>query len=418
MKKIKKMIRVFLIILMGSSLQGCLAGLGVVAVGLAATGAALTVAAVVTVINLATDQYPNIDFEKPAAVEIIYSNSYDNTWNKVVDTLYELTEQVQVSDKSSGIIRTAKSSLNDVTWINKALGKATFKYEYNIIVRRKSGGTSVRVAIPFWSEKVFVAEKQKNIPEGSNTLRHIFFNELRPKLNAKTVYMPSRPDQDVRRTALNRVSWSKYKSSTYIDQSKGGKSQSRVGGTGGGSNLSNYPKDVVASVQVELNKRAYNAGPADGLYGGKTRKEVKQFQKDNGLKETGELDDKTFELLGIAHGSDKLKSSGSKTNNDTSEGSRTVEAPSKTKAAVESTPDENSVSLNTGSVQLAKKNGEAVTAIDSVFVFAEQDAFSDIKATLDKGKRVTVIERTGDWSQIKVDSIDGFVYTDDLSFAE
>ncbi len=50
-------------------------------------------------------------------------------------------------------------------------------------------------------------------------------------------------------------------------------------------------KQAVQNVQLILNKNGYDAGPADGIMGDRTRSAIKSFQKDNGMSPTGELDE-------------------------------------------------------------------------------------------------------------------------------
>lgn len=53
----------------------------------------------------------------------------------------------------------------------------------------------------------------------------------------------------------------------------------------------------VMEVQALLKKIGYNPGPIDGVFGKKTTKAIKKYQKDNGLEETGIIDDATFRKL-------------------------------------------------------------------------------------------------------------------------
>jgi hypothetical protein len=46
----------------------------------------------------------------------------------------------------------------------------------------------------------------------------------------------------------------------------------------------------VYRVQAQLNRRGYDAGPADGVMGGNTRRAIARFQRDRGLRVTGEID--------------------------------------------------------------------------------------------------------------------------------
>ena len=56
-------------------------------------------------------------------------------------------------------------------------------------------------------------------------------------------------------------------------------------------------KQAVINVQRILAKNGYDAGPADGVMGDKTRAAIKAFQKDNGMQPTGQLDEKVVRAL-------------------------------------------------------------------------------------------------------------------------
>lgn len=53
----------------------------------------------------------------------------------------------------------------------------------------------------------------------------------------------------------------------------------------------------VRDVQIQLNANGYDAGPADGFNGPKTRNAISAYQEANGLPATGELDERTTQLL-------------------------------------------------------------------------------------------------------------------------
>ena len=50
-------------------------------------------------------------------------------------------------------------------------------------------------------------------------------------------------------------------------------------------------RKAITNIQLILNKNGFDAGPADGVLGEKTRAAIRAFQKANGLPETGEIDD-------------------------------------------------------------------------------------------------------------------------------
>ncbi|WP_022711094.1 peptidoglycan-binding protein [Pseudochrobactrum sp. AO18b] len=56
-------------------------------------------------------------------------------------------------------------------------------------------------------------------------------------------------------------------------------------------------KKAVRNIQLILQKNGYDAGTADGVMGNKTREAISAFQKANGMKPTGEVDQKLVEAL-------------------------------------------------------------------------------------------------------------------------
>jgi hypothetical protein len=58
-------------------------------------------------------------------------------------------------------------------------------------------------------------------------------------------------------------------------------------------------KDSIHRVQIELKTRGFDAGPADGAIGPKTREALRRFQNANRLRGTGEIDAATLKALGI-----------------------------------------------------------------------------------------------------------------------
>jgi hypothetical protein len=60
------------------------------------------------------------------------------------------------------------------------------------------------------------------------------------------------------------------------------------------------PADVdVRQVQVALRNQGQNPGPIDGIIGVRMHEALRQFQKANGLRQTGSLDEATLEKLGF-----------------------------------------------------------------------------------------------------------------------
>lgn len=64
--------------------------------------------------------------------------------------------------------------------------------------------------------------------------------------------------------------------------------------------VTSVSKTTVKRVQKLLNRCGYNCGTADGVMGTKTKRALKSYQRDNGLKADGAIGQQTLEALGLA----------------------------------------------------------------------------------------------------------------------
>jgi len=61
-------------------------------------------------------------------------------------------------------------------------------------------------------------------------------------------------------------------------------------------------EQLLRDVQKELKAEGINPGPIDGIWGPKTSRGVREFQKAHGLEDSGQLNGKTLSALGIDDG--------------------------------------------------------------------------------------------------------------------
>lgn len=59
------------------------------------------------------------------------------------------------------------------------------------------------------------------------------------------------------------------------------------------------PAQVIANVQAQLQRSGYYRGELDGEFGPMTRRALLDYQEDNGLEVTGEIDEATLDSLGL-----------------------------------------------------------------------------------------------------------------------
>ena len=64
---------------------------------------------------------------------------------------------------------------------------------------------------------------------------------------------------------------------------------------------SSVRRNTIKRVQKKLNRCGYNCGTADGVMGTKTKRALKQFQRDNNLKADGVIGQQTLAALGLAN---------------------------------------------------------------------------------------------------------------------
>lgn len=67
-----------------------------------------------------------------------------------------------------------------------------------------------------------------------------------------------------------------------------GPSRAHASQTNGASHYTPASSPLVEDVQSALNNAGYNPGPADGIYGPRTRNAISAYQRDNGLSVDGE----------------------------------------------------------------------------------------------------------------------------------
>ena len=70
-------------------------------------------------------------------------------------------------------------------------------------------------------------------------------------------------------------------------------------GDAAGMMMGDFPPERVRRVQERLTAAGFDAGPADGVMGGRTRAALREFQRARGLDPTGEPNGPTLEELGV-----------------------------------------------------------------------------------------------------------------------
>ena len=79
----------------------------------------------------------------------------------------------------------------------------------------------------------------------------------------------------------------------------GSSAAQRGGGTQGGS--VSLSQSEIREARMKLNQKGFNVGEPDDVMGPRTRDGLAQFQRQEGLQETGDIDRQTADALGISN---------------------------------------------------------------------------------------------------------------------
>jgi peptidoglycan hydrolase-like protein with peptidoglycan-binding domain len=71
------------------------------------------------------------------------------------------------------------------------------------------------------------------------------------------------------------------------------------GGQAGGSATQQYDRQTIEKVQEALNDRGFHAGHVDGIAGVKTQEALRNFQQDQGMQASGQLNEETLSALEV-----------------------------------------------------------------------------------------------------------------------
>ncbi len=198
--------------------------------------------------------------------------------------------------------------------------------------------------------------------------------------------------------------------------------------------LTQYEKNLASDVQIALNAKGYHAGQADGKWGSLSRSAMRNFQRDNKLEQTGELDGASLDILGInsAHlfkitpkpgsistqtrrSSENVTVQGNSTANKSSAGTGRVSQPD-TQESVTETEDIFRVGNSfpevepTQDASVAKGNTHTTqrTTI-AADLYIEPDPFSNVLLRVPKGTELDVLAESAEWLNVEYNEFTGFV---------
>jgi peptidoglycan hydrolase-like protein with peptidoglycan-binding domain len=101
-------------------------------------------------------------------------------------------------------------------------------------------------------------------------------------------------------SAVSMACGSAFAQQSDTQQSDPGMTQSQSQDAGGASSMS---PSMIKQVQQKLKQQGHEVGAVDGMWGPKTQAALREFQQQQGMQASGELDQETLAALGVQAGS-------------------------------------------------------------------------------------------------------------------
>ena len=219
--------------------------------------------------------------------EYTFAVPYDKAWKGTVRAVSE-ENRVRTLEKESGLIVTEYITVNKkvLTMFQTSLFGRTYKVSYSVnLLEESPGKTNVRIQANLMMEQFAVYNRERNVDWFEAYLRQDLFRKICQNLyqNEPQCYSVF-PDYN----AAARTCPPPQVTPAVEQESKVTATQ-----------VNRYSRKVVKDAQQALTEAGYEPGPVDGQIGARTRAALMEFQKANGISESGKLDQATLMALGL-----------------------------------------------------------------------------------------------------------------------
>jgi peptidoglycan hydrolase-like protein with peptidoglycan-binding domain len=215
--------------------------------------------------------------ESGLSKSINYNASYQNVWDATISALsYEV---IKSSNKNLKTIVTEYKKLNEdeLTTSNMSLFLKEIEYCYAINFSEiNKYETLVNVSVHLQSRTLGFYSRDERHPDIENHLRNKLFTRISSSID-KILIADKQVVEDVKEESQLEIK------SPAVPRKVTTKSFD----------------PQVKKIQSLLSELGYNAGPLDGIMGKMTRNALRNFQRDNHIPETGNIDDSTLHLVGL-----------------------------------------------------------------------------------------------------------------------
>lgn len=342
----------------------------------------------------------NIDHISQSTIiseEYTFSAPYKKTWGAAVEAVLEYSA-IDTMDQNSGYISSEITTVDgrEMDFMDHAFFGQTYKFTYDIrLYAEGHSRTRINTKVKLYIEQFMgISRREDHIAQVENYLREKLYKEicanLYPRGNSpcSSGFYGSSADQ------VSSTPKPAYKPTPK------------------------KPDPEVKFAQEVLLINGYQPGPADGIMGKRTRSAIKDFQRVNGLKVSGNLNQATYTLL--QSGNYQRVTLGEKKKNEEVEQAVTFEQ-SNSEIDNESNTNEQIKLPSTVDIQKLETSThdaeKEVTQITSKYrtneesvLLKEPDFYgSEILETIPEGSPLNILSHEGQYYRIKYNGQEGYI---------
>jgi peptidoglycan hydrolase-like protein with peptidoglycan-binding domain len=288
-----------------------------------------------------------------------FNSGFSRVWKSILHALSEsemIKDVTKTVDDTVGVIVTRYSTVDgkELKYINTVSEIKTYIYSYTINLYSQSAEkTKVKIVVNLMTSQLGFYQREHSSQEMESYLREKLFNRI-----CNNLFLNNKGECYNLSSAKTASPASSYKS-----LQKAGDAQT-------------------LQVQNALHDAGYDPGPADGVFGKKTKRALQAYQKSNNLPVTKQVDQNTLMVLGIFQ-----------------------EKPGR----IASKPEKKSEPLS--EEKIAPQETLEYVTLKETELKVQKEVFSNSLANMPANSQLILIADEGDWYKVRYGEIIGYVYS-------
>lgn len=218
----------------------------------------------------------HVSINSDLSVSYNFNSNFSRVWKSILHALSEgemIKDVTKTMDDTVGVIVTEYSTVDgkDLKYIKTVSEVKTYIYSYRInLYSQSSEKTKVKIVVNLMTSQLGFYQREHSSQEMESYLREKLFNRI-----CNNLFLNNKGECYNLSSAKTASLASSYKS-----LQKSGDAQT-------------------LQVQKALHDAGYEPGPADGVFGEKTKRALQAYQKSNNLPVTRQIDQNILMALGI-----------------------------------------------------------------------------------------------------------------------